>query len=222
MHERYDDFPLRARKRARTRVELVQALLVRLSERSLDDISVAELCHEVSISEGTFYNYFPTKTLLLAHYIQLWSLEVGLVALRARQQTSNPLAAIEAFFQATAKEVSVHPRVMFEIIAHQARSGVEALEPVEDVERLLFLDDAPEARDLPDGGLDTLLVAWVGEAVAQGDLPPATEVMEVVLAAGSVFFGVPLLIGRETPELIGPLYAGQLALIWDGARVRYG
>ena len=43
-----------------------------------------------------------------------------------------------------------------------------------------------------------------------------------VSAVASVFFGVPLLLGRESPELVGPLYARQLQLVWAGARSRWG
>jgi len=220
---RYADFPLRARKRARTRVALVEALTVRLVDQSLDEVPVSELCDEVGISQGTFFNHFPSKAHLLTHFIQLWSLKVALLGSRAAAEHASPLAAIEALFAATADETRAYPRVMSEIIAHQARGFEhEGMEPVELVERLLFLDDDPEAASLPDEGLSTLLSGWLAAAVARGLLPEGTDVMELTLAVASVFFGVPLLLGRESPELVGPLYARQLQLVWAGARSRWG
>lgn len=221
-HERYEDFPLRARKRARTRVKLVEALLARLTEHPLDAIPVSALCRDAEISEATFFNYFPTKTDLLTHYVQLWSLEMGRLAHHTRAQTDDPLAALEALFAATAVEISAHPRVMFTIIAHQARETLGEVHDIELVERLLFLDDDPLAPTLSDRGLDALLPAWIGEAVERGSLPQQTPVMELVLAAASIFFGVPLLLGRDQPALIGPMYTRQLQLLWAGARAQYG
>ena len=56
--------PLRERKRARTRIALVEALLERLVERPLDAIQVAELVEAVDISPATFFNYFPSMACL--------------------------------------------------------------------------------------------------------------------------------------------------------------
>ena len=219
---RFADFPLRDRKRARTRVALVAALVPRLAQRPLDDIGVAELCAEAEVSQGTFFNHFATKGELLTHYVQLWSLEVGLQARRDPRGASDPLAAIEGLYLATAAEVSAHPRVMLEIIAHQARHPTGPAAPIELVERLLFLDDAPEAEGLSDQGLYGLLTEWLGRAVAQGALPASSDLDQLTLAAASVFFGVPLLVGWEQPQAIGPLYQAQLGLVWAGAWARWG
>ncbi len=216
---RFEDQPLRAQKRARTRVALVDALLERLSERPLEEVQVRELAQAAGISDATFFNYFPSKDHLLAHFVQLWTLRVGLMARAARAEHATSLAAIEAILVTTAEWNAPHPRVMSEIIAGQARLGsLPADHSVELVERLLFLDDAPDVMDLPDGGLGDLLPELVAEAVAGGELPPHTDVMSVVLAIASVFFGVPLVLGPANGAAVAPSYRRQLHLIWAGAR----
>ncbi|MEQ1566138.1 MAG: TetR/AcrR family transcriptional regulator [Myxococcota bacterium] len=217
--DRFADYPLRDRKRARTRLGLVSALLARLDARPLDEIGVDELCDEVGVSAGTFFNHFPTKADLLTHYVQLWSLRVGSLA-RDVGKDHDPLRAVDALFAATAAEVARHPRVMFEVLAWQARRPVAPPPPIERVERLLYLDDAPGVDQLSDAGLGALLGEWIGRAVAEGQLPPDTDVAAVTLAAASVFFGVPLLLGHTSPEQIGDGYARALALVWAGARAR--
>lgn len=218
-HPRFQDQPLRAQKRARTRVACVNALLERLGERPLEDIQVRELARAASISDATFFNYFPSKDHLLAHFIQLWTLRVGQMASEARAQSDSALAAIETILLTTAEWNAPHPRVMQEIIAAQARLGTFGVEePIELAERLLFLDDAPDVMALPDQGLGDILPQLVTEAVQGGELPPDTEVQLVVLAIAATFFGVPLALGPTRADAVGALYQRQLALIWAGAR----
>ena len=214
MAQRFMDFGLRARKRAQTRVALAEALATGLSTRTLDALPVAELAAAANISQATFFNYFPTKSDLLTHYIQLWSLKMGQIA--RDHQGGHPLLGLEALFLSTAESLAKHPRVMLEIIAHQARLPVEGHPEVELVERLLFLDDDPDAATLSDQGAGDLIAAGHNAAVKQGFLPPDTDILQATLAVASVFFGVPLLVGHDQPEAIGPLYSQQLRLVWRG------
>ncbi|HHO50022.1 MAG TPA: TetR family transcriptional regulator, partial [Deltaproteobacteria bacterium] len=64
----FDDLPLRERKRARLHLDLVEALVVRLAERSLDEIGVGELAAAATTSEATFFNHFPSKQHLLTYF----------------------------------------------------------------------------------------------------------------------------------------------------------
>ncbi|MEN0065420.1 MAG: TetR/AcrR family transcriptional regulator [Myxococcota bacterium] len=198
---------------------LVEALLERLRERPLEDIQVRELARAASISDATFFNHFPSKDHLLAHFIQLWTLRVGQMARAVRAEHNQVLSAIEAILVTTAEWNAPHPRVMSEVIAAQARVGSFGVdEPIELAERLLFLDDAPEVMELPDRGLGDILPQLVAEAVAVGELPPHTNVSVVVLAIVSVFFGIPLALGISGADQVAPMYRRQLALIWVGAR----
>lgn len=215
------DHGLRDRNRAKTRVALVEALVPRLSERELEDIPVRELCEAAEISQPTFFNYFPTKPDLLTHFVQLWSLRMGVVALQSAQL--GPLESIHAFYAASAEQVQEHPRVMLSLIAHQARwtQGTQT-PPVELVERLLWLDDHPQAATVSDQGLGELLPLWITQAIQAGELPSDAPVMELTLAAASIFFGVPLLLAQSSPQAIGPMYRSQLETLWAGARARFG
>lgn len=70
---------------------------------------------------------------------------------------------------------------------------------------------------LSDGGLGELLPGLLGRAVAEGELPPDTDVLMLTLAIASVFFGVPLVLGRRTDVPLTAVVRRQLALIWRGA-----
>ncbi len=214
----FSDLPLREQKRARTRLGLVEALITRLEERQIEDISVAELCREVGISQGTFFNYFPNKQAVLTRFIQLWSLQVGALAAGVEAEHDSPLRAIEALFARTAEDISPRPRTMLETIAHQARMPPDlSLQPVERAERMLLLPDVPDVMALDDTGLGEVLPPMLARAIARGELPEGSDIQSLTLALASAFFGVPLIFGRRQPELIGPAYQRQLQLIWAGA-----
>lgn len=213
------ELPLRERKRARTRLALVDALLQRLVERPLDAIQVAELVGDAEISTATFFRYFPTKADLLTHFIQLWSLQVSALARDVEARNESALAAIEALFRSTAEHTADHPRVMLEIIVHVARTGIQPV-PIERAERLMFLPGVEDVETLSDAGLTGILPDLLGKAVARGELPAHTDIEGLTAAVWSVFFGVPLFLGGRNPKSVATLQRNQLRLLWAGAQAK--
>ena len=211
------DIPLRQRKQAQTRLALLDAVVARLdAARAFEDIGVKELCADVGISEASFFNYFPKKTDLLVYFVQIWSLDL---AWRVRQDdaTTCARAAIETIFVSTARDVQKHPRVMAEILAHQARLS-EPPQPVDIplAERLAAFPDRPGIETLAAVGLDGLLPPLIEQAVAQGELPAGVDQQGAFLGLAAIFFGVPLILGRIDPALVEPAYRQQLAIYWSG------
>lgn len=213
------DLPLRERKRAQTRLALVDAFVERLDERPAEDIPVKEICDAVGVSEPTFFNYFATKGDLLTYFIQLWSVETSAVARRVEREHDSGLAAIEALFAHTATAVAEHPSVMLELIAHQARMPADLeLPEVARAERLLRFPDVEGVLELPAEGLGAILPVFLARAVARGELPPDTDVKLAMLGATSIFFGVPLVLARREPGVVGALYRRLLSNLWAGFR----
>src|SRR5687767_1736079 len=110
----FDQLPLRQRKFAQTKLGLLDAAMAAIRSRSLEEVTVRELCDRVSISEGSFFNYFPKKPDVLTYYVQLWSIEM---AWHAEQlaAAAGGLAAIEEIFVLTARRVAENPSPMGEI-----------------------------------------------------------------------------------------------------------
>ncbi len=52
---------LRERKRRATRAAIERAAITLVNERGYDGVTVAEICRRADVSQGTFFNYFPTK-----------------------------------------------------------------------------------------------------------------------------------------------------------------
>ncbi len=52
---------LRERKRRATRATIERAAVLLVAEHGYDNVTVMMICEEAIVSQGTFFNYFPTK-----------------------------------------------------------------------------------------------------------------------------------------------------------------
>lgn len=211
---------LRERKFARTKLALLESALERMKEKPLADITVRELCDDAEVSEATFFNYFQKKDDLLRYFIQLWTLEVSLVA----EKTAGPkggVAYVEAVFAHTAERIAENPRVMLEIIGHMALHG----DPEQWEQELVPLSPAELAHAFPedtpacapeDCELDALFRGALERAVRAGELPKDANLDLAVSAVIAIFFGIPLWHTRIRPSSVGELYSAQLKTLWAG------
>jgi AcrR family transcriptional regulator len=107
---------LRERKKEQTRQAISEAAWRLFAERGFDAVRVAEIARAADVSEGTVFNYFPTKEDLF--YSQMESFESALVdAVRERPAGESALAAFRRFVLDRA--VGLDERV--DVIAKAAR-----------------------------------------------------------------------------------------------------
>jgi AcrR family transcriptional regulator len=82
---------LRERKKQQTRLAIAEAARHLFSERGFDAVTVAEVAREADVSEGTVFNYFPTKEDLF--YSPMEAFEVDLVTAVAERKSGESVAA---------------------------------------------------------------------------------------------------------------------------------
>lgn len=82
---------LRERKKQQTRLAIAEAARRLFSKRGFDTVTVAEVAREADVSEGTVFNYFPTKEDLF--YGPMEAFEADLVAAVGRRKTGESVAA---------------------------------------------------------------------------------------------------------------------------------
>jgi AcrR family transcriptional regulator len=87
---------LRQRKKEQTRHAIAETAMRLFVERGFDTVTVAEVARAANVSEGTVFNYFPTKEDLF--YGQMEVFEASLVeAVRVRAPGESVLAAFRRF-----------------------------------------------------------------------------------------------------------------------------
>lgn len=87
---------LRARKKEQTRRAISEAAAQLFTERGFDAVTVAEIARAADVSEGTVFNYFPTKEDLFYDQMELFESAL-LDALRARPDGEPVLTAFRGF-----------------------------------------------------------------------------------------------------------------------------
>jgi AcrR family transcriptional regulator len=118
---------LRERKKQQTR-ETIGATAWRLfAERGFDAVTVAEIAREADVSEGTVFNYFPTKEDLV--YSQMEAFEAELVeAVRARAGGESAVKAFRRVFARRADGLAAEERGEFVATAARIISSSPALQ----------------------------------------------------------------------------------------------
>lgn len=213
--------PLRERKFARTKLALLDAMLERLREKPLADITVRELCDVVEVSEATFFNYFKKKDDLLRYFVQIWTLEVSLVATEAAGEDGG-VDYIGAVFEHTGRRIADNPRVMLEIIGYISSSPPEDLactpEPLGAAERLQAFPDIEDVVAVEECEIDAMFRSGIERAKKRGELPERVDTEAAVAAVIAIFFGIPLWHAAREPAAVASLYAASLKTLWTGLR----
>ncbi len=210
--------PLRERKHAQTRITLLRAAIDTLESRPLSQLTVQELCDRALVSEATFFNYFRSKSDLLAYYGQLWGVEA---AWRDRRGGRSGLAAIDALFDFAARGMQERPGLWGEVIAHQAQVCNKVEPPaLSRAERRAAFPDLDDIESVPEQGLQAVLMPHLEVAVRRGELPPNTILPSALALLVAVFFGVPLTLRATNLNGIGHLYRQALGTLWAGLRAR--
>jgi AcrR family transcriptional regulator len=110
---------LRERKKLQTRDAIREAARRLFGERGFDSVTVAEVARAAGVSEGTVFNYFPTKEDLF--YGQMEEFEAELVAaVRERPAGESVLKAFRRFVLARSERLASDE--VADIVATAART----------------------------------------------------------------------------------------------------
>ena len=213
-----NDLPLRERKHALTKFALLDALITKLRDKPLAEISVTELCKTIPISEVTFYNYFSKKSDLINCFMQLWSID--LLWHIKKRNIEEGLGLIEEILEFTANTVEEIPNIMAEIIIMVAQNRNEInFQLLNDAEQLFYSKkrDYPEAT--PERNLDALIIPSLEIARDKGNLPKDVDVEDIYKSILSILYGVPVAVlyttATDTSQKIRSLYRKQILNLWQ-------
>lgn len=216
-----DALPLRARKAARTRLALLDAVLARLVHGPLSTVSVAEVCAEVGVSQPTFFNYFGTKSGVLVFYVYLWSIEMQWRMGRAGSGRDS----IQLVFDRSAAAVEETPWLMPEIVVFQIRSAsdpdaLKQVPPPSVADKLMRFGELEGAESLEPMGVQDLFARALGQARDEGELSASTDLDLANRLLTSLFFGSAA--SQRDASIAADTLSRGLDIIWNGLRPQKG
>ena len=208
------ELPLRQRKFAATKAALLNAVLTRLNDQTLESISVKEVCREVQLSETTFFNYYASKQAVIFYLVQLWSITATWEMQQTLAHGGGHLDAICTLFDLTAEQVVHTPGVMGEIVAWQTRKRDSVtFTPLTRAEYALHFPDKDGIEQLPAQGVDQLLGAQLHAALQAGELASDSDLPALTLTLLAIFFLTPILLEQGAGADLKKTYHRQLQLV---------
>jgi AcrR family transcriptional regulator len=178
---------LRERKKQQTRQAIAEAARRLFAERGFDAVTVAEVAREADVSEGTVFNYFPTKEDLFYGPMEVF--EEGVIeAVRERPAGDSVLAAFRRAVlgganrlatEETAEVIATAARIVTASGALQARERDILAHYTDELARLIADETGAGADDVVPRavanalmGLQRELRAYVWASVLAGRLGP--------------------------------------------------
>ena len=217
-------FPLRERKKAQTRLSILDSVINLLHDKPLSNITIEEICDEIQISKGTFFQYFPQKTDVLVLYGLLWNLEAMWLVTKS-PKIAPGLDAINYIFKELGKKVEAHPRLWMEIIAiraHQpqkfAQMGSRETDQVNTVERLIRFPKLRGIESIPEGNFRQFFLLNLKAAIEKGELPETTDIETAYMSLACIFYGVPLMSFDKQSDGCSDAFKNQLSILWNGLK----
>ena len=215
--KKFDALPQRQKKYARTKLALLHSMLEMLETQSLASVHIKDLCNKAEISEPTFFNYFNSKSHILLYFIQFWSLEMHVLARKMERASVDHTQTIKNILLQTARDISIHPQIMLEIIAFQAQGTEFPLHEITDAEKWLYFSDVDGVESIHGAGIESILPPLIRKAVARHELSEETDEELLFLTLSSLFFGTSLLVLLREPDALPTLLEAELEVIFKGA-----
>ncbi len=154
---------------------------------------------------------------MIVYFIQLWTLETSWYAKRDSVSGAG-LGVIESIFIRMADSIRKSPEIMGEVIAFQANNEISEEWPsLTDAEKQLAFPDLEDIETIEAKGLDSILLPNLQIAVEKGELPESINLMSLVIALTSLFFGILILRKHIVGDHLEAIISEQLQLIWAGA-----
>lgn len=219
MLESKNNFSLREKKYAKTKIALANAFIERLKTTRFNDISIKEVCESIEVSEGTFFNYFPQKIDVVLYHKQIISLKIS-YQIKQKAERMSPKELILFAFDNLAKEID-QPYLFYEIIslftAEKKKPGEMELARVE---KFYASPDDEGIEDICAQPLEEIFLSLLKEAKKQGELKRDCKLQEVVLALVAILIGVPLAIDIADFGKLKEYYRSQVSLLWKALEAK--
>jgi len=208
-----NDYSLREKKSAKTKIALARAFVERLKTTRFADISIKEVCESVEVSEGTFFNYFPQKIDIVFYYKTIIGLKITWDVIQAGQD-AKPLQVIERIFDLIAESIE-HPYLFYEFISiftaeKQKPKQMELTPP----EKKYAYPDLPGIEEVPVVAVEETFITLVGAAQADGQIERGITPDEILMTLMTILIGTPLAIDIDNFSSLSKEFRKQLSLLW--------
>ena len=216
---RVNEYPLREKKHARTKIAIMNVFIKRLEKTRFDDISIRQICQSVEISEGTFFNYFPEKIDIINYYSHLLFLKI-LWKTRKEVPQGKYIALIETVFKNAAAELN-NVNIIYQIISIMVMQQERPKEmAISNIEKHFAFPDYDGIEDVPAIFIDRFFEECLKDALKNGKLPKKTKINDVAVSLMTILGGTLMAAKLGSIKDCAYHYTRQLKLLWKGLGIK--
>jgi hypothetical protein len=206
-----EKYSLRSKKHVKTKIALANAFIQKLKTTRFSDISIKEICQEVEVSEGTFYNYFLQKLDVISYFQNLSLLKIEW-QLNQQKNKLSPLGLIKLSFDLFAETIH-QPYLFFEIISVFTSQHVKPQKGnLTPAEKFYAYPEYPGIEEIKVKSLDHFFLKYLKKAKKEGQVEKSIDNKDMVTVLKSILVGVPLTIEMEDFNNLSKIYKKQLIL----------
>jgi len=215
-----EEYSLRERKYAKTKITLMNAFIKRLEKVRFDDISIRQICKSVEVSEGTFFNYFPEKIDIINYYMNLMFLKV---VAKARKDVPGGqyIPLIDAIFVRMSEELLNYNNIVYQTISLMI---VQLERPktvaISNLEKQIFSPGSKGIENVRVMLIDDFLRECLVGAVNNGELPKDIKIDDLLVSLMTILGGTLLAAKFAQIKDRSYHYTRQLRFLWNGLGVK--
>ncbi|MDD5259701.1 MAG: hypothetical protein PHD29_07020 [bacterium] len=217
-------YSLRERKHAKTKLALMRAFIERLKTQRFEEISISELCADLDVAEGTFFNYFPRKIDVIRYFTDLSSIHV-IWQTEQRMNKKTYLDKIDNIFYYLGEEIENNTNLIYEIIAASIgqKQAMEQMTKITKAEKHFAFPGCAGIEDIrpPSMLFEGYFEEVIKKAVKSEELPQAVNIRTTVLFLNMLMAGLPLAIKKDKLKNIRSINREMLELLWKALGRKY-
>lgn len=178
---------LREKKKAKTKLALLQASLDLGGERSFRQVLVEDICQEADVSKVTFFKFFPQKEDLLIYFMSVWQAQCYLELLDCGKRGWE---AVRHIYGKVTEDAEKHPGIMLSLISFLAEQKMHPWVPeLSEAELWLLFPERDSVEGVAEVTLDRIFGRCVKEIREDGQLVAHVTDEEAVVLLFSIFYG---------------------------------
>lgn len=215
-----ENLSLRERKFAKTKINITNNVIGKLAKTPFDNISIKEVCHEVEISEATFYNYFPKKTDIIDYFTSLrlyrhfWTLK------QVDKDNTDPILTIKRFFEILADniEIPVFNEIFAFYVKEQHHDNMRT--DISVSEKIYAFPECEGIENLKQKNTRQFLTEQIEDAIAKKILKPDTDVYKLATILLIILYGSLIFAVTDKKNDIKTYYETQLNSTFESLKLK--